>query len=78
MNSSQRRKLRRKFKHVVPFLWNDNRTYLTTERIIALREMLEWCHCRYGDNGYYYQWQKEVVFAFATQERAMEFKLAWA
>lgn len=76
MNSRQRRKLRRRFRHEVPVSWDHRSGNGRAERV---SQMLEWCRQSYGDSGYHYGWkQHQMVFSFQTTVRAMEFKLIWA
>ena len=75
MNSQQRRKHRRRFKHDVEVSF---RTYSGTMMVEHLGDMLEWCHTRYGMHGYSYSWVEVIRFSFPSVERAVEFKLRWA
>lgn len=73
MNSRQRRKHNRRFRHTVQV---DARRVIETPD--GLGDMLQWCHERYGENGYRFQWLDSITFGFPTDERAVEFKIAWA
>lgn len=75
MNSRQRRKQRRRFKHDVMVSWHSHSGTMMIEHLV---DMLEWCHTRYGENGYFYSWDEVIRFSFSSVERVVEFKLRWA
>lgn len=75
MNSKQRRKIQRKFKHVVYFGVPNDKTGLLTR----INSMNEWCIHRYGYHNYIYKWVNWTIgpsFAFRTESDMIEFKLA--
>ena len=67
MNSKQRRKQNRRFRYPVSLVGDPR-----------ISDMLEWCHRRYGDDGYLFSWHSHITFKFPTVERATEFKITWA
>lgn len=44
----------------------------------SLGDMLQWCHRRYGGNGYRFQWKDVMTFGFPDAGHAMEFRLTWS
>jgi len=76
MNSRQRRKQRRMFKHAVPL--TANIAYLSEEQLQKISDMVDWCKYRYGENGFLFKWRNGATFSFNTESHSIEFKLRWA
>ena len=73
MNSAQRRKHRRKWRHKVSYQELNEHS-----ENFRFRDMVDWCNKSYGAENWHLSIQDGYYFLFDRPERLTEFILRWA